>query len=871
MKKISLVLLMCIALVFGLASCLGDTPDECTVHTDEDGDGKCDVCEAEVEPEEKPEEKPGEKPASDFILIKDGVAKFQIVTATTAPGGSNFKKAVDGLVKTLDDLDIEVKSVAEKADNAEACEVIIGAPTTRGDAYKYDVHTLGYEGYAIKLVEGKVLILGGSEESLIEAIKIFTEDFLGIDKKTKELDNVTVKSSQWVEEIQDDYRITALKLNGEDMRGYTIAYDATDKYSIEVAASVQNIIYTKTGIWLDFVSLSEADKSIVIKIVPNTYEGNGYSAKVDGTTLTFECEFPDSMKAAVDDFFASNVTLKSGEVDFTSKHNTTKNLREICYNDARFGAKGNGTTDDFDAIRACHEYANTWGHTVVANAKSTYYIGAGHGTKTINVRTDTDWKGCKFIFDDSKVGPKTKERETSIFTIAPDVPEEVIVNISKNIGTTLFAHVTPDTPWIDEGDNITTNIGWAPGESCMLIIISKEAKHYVRYGPNQTDGEWQEELILVDAEGNIDPTTPLQWSYTQIDKVTKYSVNERPITVGHAKIETIANCPDENSYDYYARNISIMRSKSTVTDIYHTIVGEGDTGCPYTGKIHADYCTDVVISDYSFRHPKSYTAEGSNGESSMGTYGLGAGRANNVLCENIDQYDLRNEEGIVNTGTGAHGSNYCKNLRLNNSKISLFDAHRGSYNVFVTNSQVRAFNLIGEGLIYLENVTFVGGDNEYSLGLRQDYGSTWKGEVMIKDCKVELNSTRIFNLFRITGYISDWDFGYTCYFPEKITIDGLTCVNLKGQPLKDVTVTFSEYLCKKFNNTDISIPGSEGGGGGINPYIGCKEVIIKNCQEDIIWRMPDIPMFKDMKLTIDGVTYEAQSNWKAKYGYLANK
>ena len=55
----------------------------------------------------------------------------------------------------------------------------------------------------------------------------------------------------------------------------------------------------------------------------------------------------------------------------------------VTYED--FGAVGYGKTEDFDAIKRAHEYANENGLDVVCEDAKTYYIGIM--TKTIPIKT----------------------------------------------------------------------------------------------------------------------------------------------------------------------------------------------------------------------------------------------------------------------------------------------------------------------------------------------------------------------------------------------------------------------------------------------------------------------------------------------------
>ena len=846
MKKLALLLIAVLTLSL-FFSCGETPPEECAVHSDGDGDGRCDACGDAVEEEKKPEEKPGDAEKKDEItLISGGTASFQIVVSKNATG-STVNKAVDKLVDALDDLDIDVKKVTESESNAKDCEVLVGVPALRGADYDFDIHTLGAKGYAIKVINGKVLIVGGSDSALAGAIEVFTEEFLGIDKKTKELDTVVVKASQSVEEIQDDYRITSLSLDGEDMKGYTIAADVSDATVKKVAESIQTSFYERAGYWFPIVSPSEADKSIVIKINENTYTGDGFYINIKDGQLVIETEFPNKLAENVSNFLATKLTVAEGDVNYTSKTvKTSVNVRDITYE--QFGAVSGDGKDDFNAFLATHEYANQWGHNVKAKAGGEYYFGKGSGNVSIKIRTDTDWNGCKLIFDDSNIISSDPERDTSIMIIYPDQKQQTVSltdfgmqSLAKN----------------------TTKLDYAPGETCLLRITNKNKRQFYRYGGNADNGKEQKEIILVHADGTIDPTTPLHWDYDTITEVVKFSVNERQITVGNAKIETICNqmVPD---YKYYYRNIIIQRSNAILTDVDHIITGELEgRGDPYEGIFYVRQCDSPIIRNCTFDAPTSQSALGTGGTVvSMGSYGLGGVQCNNPLWENVWQTDYRLPDGTINKN-GAHCTDYCKNITLKDSGLSLFDAHLGTYNATVINSEIITLHFIGEGLFYIEGVTFVGGDYHWGIGFREDYGSSWRGEVIVKDCRIEMQQERWFSLFHSGGYHNDHDFGYDCYFPEKITVDGLT-VNQK-----DTEIHFVDYWVEKFKEegVDISIPASQGGAGGINPYPGCKELIIKNCP-GIKWILPDTLQFKDMKVSIDGVDVP---NWKNLYGLATAK
>lgn len=77
-----------------------------------------------------------------------------------------------------------------------------------------------------------------------------------------------------------------------------------------------------------------------------------------------------------------------------------------------FGAKGDGKTDDIDAIAATHAFANQQNLLVKADDGATYYIGGKE--RTAIIRTDTEFGTAHFIIDDTEV----RNRNASVFMVS---------------------------------------------------------------------------------------------------------------------------------------------------------------------------------------------------------------------------------------------------------------------------------------------------------------------------------------------------------------------------------------------------------------------------------------------------------------------
>ena len=777
MIKRILMLVLALTMVFAIAAC-STPPTECTAHVDENADGKCDVCEAVVEPQEKPEEKPAEQ----LVLIEDGKAKFQIVTATTFVSNANTKKALDTLSKKLKNLDLDVDIVAENASNAKDCEVIIGAPTTRGDAYAYDEHSLGSKGYLIKLIDGKILIIGGSEQSLLEAIEEFTEKFLGIDDKTKKLENVTVKSTQNVEKIQDDYRVTAIKLNGEDMKGYTIAADTTNSMVKAAAENIQSTLYIKTGYWLDIVKLDKADKSIVIKIKPNTYEGNGYSVKVDGTQLVFETEFPNKIEEKVTQFLATNITVKTGEVDFTQKINKSENVRTIYYSEFKDKIpekyKNDATIDDFRLMQTTHDYANQWGHDVSADKNATYTIKKGRHNENIVIKTNTNWKGATIVVDDSELLPVSKNGyDTDIFSIESDTKQ--------------IKFATDDIP-ISTLTKDATTIGFAPGFKAMVKIFNSNVKHYIRYGGNADDGQSQCDVLLVDADGTILEDTGVLFDYEAITSMYYWSVEDRPIEIIGCTFKTRHNrAPSE--YTYYGRGIYLGRSNTYIHGFDHDYIDEGDTGAPYSGFLVSRDNYNSVIADCDLDEPKSFRTMGSGGsEVGMGSYAFTGKYLINMTWKGLTLKTFYDEKKINYAANGGQmGTNFCKNIYFIDNQLTSFDAHCGAKNIYIKGCELEHINCIGGGEVILEDTVVFTEYKGSAIVLRQDYGAIWMGTVTFRNVELRTYERKDVALI-YAPYTPDHNFGYKTTMPHTVIVDNVWATSATGFKVDSVALTVKD-------------------------------------------------------------------------------
>jgi len=481
---------------------------------------------------------------------------------------------------------------------------------------------------------------------------------------------------------------------------------------------------------------------------------------------------------------------------------------------AKFGAVGDGVTDDIEAIVRAHEFANQQGLPVKADEGATYYIGGKDQTAVI--QTDTDWGTATFIIDDTAV----LNRNANIFNVQSSLKPFTLQGISSLKRNQAKIAVSLPGP-------------------CVISVWNSRIKHFIRFGANQNNGSPQTDTFIADKDGQVDKNTPIIWDFDQITKITAQPMDQTRLTITGGRFTTKANAA-ESKYSYYRRGIGIRRSNVVVDGVEHRITGEGDHGAPYGGFIQISSCANVTVRNAILTGHKTYVTIGAAGRPvSMGTYDISPNQALNVSFINCKQgNDIKDR-----TRWGIIGSNFCKNLLLDQCSFSRFDAHQGVANATIRNSTLghAGLNAIGFGTLLVENCTLYGSS---LINLRSDYGSTWQGDFIIKNCVFVPACGNPTTATLIGGsYSGQHDFGYPCYMPKQILIDTLRIDDTKHPVNYRGPAIFADFNAKF---TDDSYKEKY-------PTIKTEKVVLKNVTtaSGKPLRLSDNPfMFRDVKVII---------------------
>jgi len=126
------------------------------------------------------------------------------------------------------------------------------------------------------------------------------------------------------------------------------------------------------------------------------------------------------------------------------------------------------------------------------------------------------------------------------------------------------------------------------------------------------------------------------------------------------------------------------------------------------------------------------------------------------------------------TRWGVIGANFCKNILLENCTLSRMDTHQGvsgTYTICGSTLGHAGLNAIGRGTLTVENSTLNG---RSLISLRGDYGSTWEGAIVIRNSRwIPACGAPVQPYLLSASNDGQHDFGYPCFMPREIIIDGL--------------------------------------------------------------------------------------------------
>jgi hypothetical protein len=308
-----------------------------------------------------------------------------------------------------------------------------------------------------------------------------------------------------------------------------------------------------------------------------------------------------------------------------------------------------------------------------------------------------------------------------------------------------------------------------PNTDCHVLVENDNRRLYIRRGLNQNNGVAQNDCFILRRDGSIEGA--IDWAYETITRLEAKPIDDTPLLIRGGIFTTFANRMKQPvGYNYWARNIEITRSNTEIDGLTHYVVGETAVGHPYRGFLSATQCANITLRNCFATPHKIYSTIGAAGKPvNMGSYDIHANHVVNFQMVNCHMHHIcdRSHWGVIAT-------NFCKNILLENCTLSRMDTHMGvsgTYTIRGCKLGHMGLNAIGRGLLTVEDSTLYG---NALVSFRGDYGSTWEGDLVIRNCHwIPACGDRWWpNLIAISND-GMHDFGYPCSMPSTITIDGL--------------------------------------------------------------------------------------------------
>ena len=351
----------------------------------------------------------------------------------------------------------------------------------------------------------------------------------------------------------------------------------------------------------------------------------------------------------------------------------------------------------------------------------------------------------------------------------------------------------------------------------MIHITNANKKVYIRAGAN-SGSDNQQEMIVVEANGDIDPNTPLIFDYDTVTSMKVYPIDDKPITIQGGTFTNWCN-QQISASAYYARGLFVQRSNTRVYNVTHLMDKEPETengACPYTGFFYVEYANNVIFDSCVMTSHKKYKTLQPDGDYvDQGTYDTQAVRSNAITWYNCTQ---ANPINLFSQGYwSVMASNFSKNLTYDKCVLSRFDAHRGVHNITIKDSEIgEVINIIGSGTALIENTTLSSGDKNYFVRIREDYGATWEGDIIINNCKLIVKES-VTAAYVIRADWQEWYFGYTCYVPN-LYIDGFKVEYMNGKPYSLMLNIFKTFGASSIDLRDNLT----------NPLVMASNITLKN-------------------------------------------
>ena len=198
---------------------------------------------------EKPTEAITEPPREPLSVIAEGKSDYVIVYSADDLG--EFREIAESLQKKVKDYFGAELSVATDAATAKR-EILIGA-VNRAESRRA-CEELRANDWSVT-VDGERILLSGTEAASVErALKYLLEKVIYVQGRPNQTRSLTL-AADFCKVFQYSYYLSAdFRIGGTPLRDYTIVYSSDSLYSYHEAVCLRELIFSRSGYRLDYIS-----------------------------------------------------------------------------------------------------------------------------------------------------------------------------------------------------------------------------------------------------------------------------------------------------------------------------------------------------------------------------------------------------------------------------------------------------------------------------------------------------------------------------------------------------------------------------------------------------------------------------------------
>jgi hypothetical protein len=411
----------------------------------------------------------------------------------------------------------------------------------------------------------------------------------------------------------------------------------------------------------------------------------------------------------------------------------------------QFGALGDGENDDGVQIKKAHDYANKAG-LPVDNRSGEFWI---KNTHLITIQTDVQWGMTKFHIDETYNSASPRFQVTGSSLPIP-------IELDAGTKAALLAKLKPGTTLIPE---------LALYKNCLIVVEDTNDRIGIRAVNYSNSGWAKAEFFYVEEHGRI--IGDLAWEFNNFTGLTAYPCDDSMLTIDGGTFYLSGDTPQGIDPNQYVHNgILIRRSRTRIRNQWVGLKpGKVDVSRNARFGFYFFYLVYDVALENVRLIPSVHDRECKELSVPHGTYGIGGNTVLNGVFRNVTAEGSEAHWGVF-------GTNLFKNFRLEGCRLNRVDVHFHCWNLYLKDCEIgyKGFTLTGGGDLFIDNTRCYG--NEF-LGLRNDFGARWDGDIRISNCRLIVQSAHK-EACAIRAVPSNFDYQYPIGYGRSIRIDNFT-------------------------------------------------------------------------------------------------